>query len=175
MENNRKWLIIVLMLFIVNSCGDKDDPITCDCPNEATHLKLGSNNIACPADACPHEGKDCTVKVNETLNVGGIKVIKEPGVSTADFNMILTELNIVMSEALTPDQINNFKTNFPEIRVISGTGISHVGKVMTIGFNEDSYSIYNYLLIDNMLVNSQQTKTEWLANNKGHEWVGKLI
>jgi len=160
----------------VTACPtNTSDPITCDCPDEATHLEVGANNVVCPADVCPHEGKDCTAKVNETLNAGGITVIKEPGVSTADFNAIVAELNIVVSlDGLSVEQIANFKTKFPTIYIVKGKGINHKFGALTIGCNETADSIYDYLVTDNSLVQAQ-TKNTWLADkgNKGREWVAK--
>jgi len=167
----RKILIITFISIAVGigmvACKDepKPAPITYDCPDEATHLDAGPN-VKCPADNCKHTG-DCTVKVNETLNAGGITVIKEPSVSGDDFNAIVAELNIVVSsDGLGVEQIANFKAKFPTIYIVKGTGISHKSGSLTIGCKETADSIYDYLVTDNSLVKSHQPKIEWLANNK---------
>jgi len=181
----RKILVIAIILIalttgtsaVLTSCDNEPktpDLITCDCPDEATHLEVGASNVTCPADKCPHTG-DCTEKVNETLNAGGITVIKEPGVSTADFNAIVAELNIVASPAgFDFGQRENFKTNFPTIYIVKGTGISHKSGSLTIGCNETADSIYDYIVTDNSLVQFYQPKTEWLASNKGSRWIAEV-
>ena len=173
----RKILVIAIILIalttgtsaVLTSCDNEPktpDLITCDCPDEATHLEVGASNVTCPADKCPHTG-DCTEKVNETLNAGGITVIKEPVVSGDDFEVIVAELNIVASPAgFDFGQRENFKTNFPAIYIVKGTGISHKSGSLTIGCKETADSIYDYLVTDNSLVKSHQPKIEWLANNK---------
>jgi len=61
-------------------------------------------------------------------------------------------INLVSTQALYSVQINNFKNNFPEIRIKLGTGVSHQGTVLSIGCNEVGQNIYNYLVIDNSLL-----------------------
>ena len=87
------------------------------------------------------------------LNEGGVTVYQGKGVSDSEFSYIVEQLNIVVAPgALGSEQRNNFKNNFPEVRIKKGTGISHHENVLTIGCNETAESIYIYLVVDNDLV-----------------------
>jgi len=138
------FLLILFLTFIFIAC--EDDKKKCNCI-EKTHLDVGES-CNCGGENC-----NCTLKINATLNAGIITVWKEVGVSIVEFNEMVDELNILVStQALTPTQINNFKNNFPEIRIKQGTGVSHQGTVLSIGCNEIGHNIYNYLVTDNNLL-----------------------
>ena len=103
--------------------------------------------------ACDENNNDEYVENSIILNEGGITVYQGKGVSDSEFSYIIEQLNIVVAPgALSSTQRNNFKNNFPEVRIKKGTGISHHEKVLTIGCNETVESIYIYLVVDNDLV-----------------------
>jgi len=112
------------------------DPITCDCPDEATHLEVGASNITCPADKCPHTG-DCTVKINEMLGNGTTKIVKGVGVSTADFDTLVITFNDFATTTVFPAVAISFKANITEVRILkAGSGITHTGKILSVGCDE---------------------------------------
>jgi len=139
--------IIVLMVFIVNSCGGGEEkPISCQCPDEATHLEVGASDVKCPADNCNHTG-DCTEKVNEMLGNGTTKIVKGVGVSTADFNARLIDFNDVATNIANPALATSFKANITEVRILkAGSGISHAGKILSVGCDETGATIMPYLI-----------------------------
>jgi len=180
MENKRKCLvlvIIILMVFIVNSCdGNKENPISCQCPNEATHLEVGSSDVKCQADNCNHTG-DCTEKVNEMLGNGTTKIVKSVGVSTTDFNTLVIAFNDLANSILLV-AANSFKANISEVRILTaGSGISYKeqGKVFSVGCDETGATIMPYLIDQGLVQLSQiqpQIKSTWLTD-KGN--MGKAV
>jgi len=137
--------ILVILIFVIISC-DGDNPKKCTC-GEKTHLEEGES-CNCNLEDC-----NCVLKINITLNAGSVIVWKEIGVSIDDFNAMVDLLNeLVSPETLSPTRISNFKTNFPEVRIKMGTGISHQGNVLSIGCNETGLNIYKYLVTDNNLI-----------------------
>jgi len=171
--------IIVLMLFFVNSCGnDEEKPISCQCPNEATHLEVGASNVTCPANKCLHTG-DCTEKINEMLGNGTTKIVKSVGVDLTAFNTTVGIFNLIANHANTAVS-TSFKTNVTEVEVSTGSSISHSGSVVFVGCDIESTNIMPYLLeqglVSTILVQIQ-TKSTWLADkgNKGRGWVGEYI
>ena len=166
--------IIFLMVFFVNSCGnDKEEPISCQCPNEATHLEVGASNITCPANKCPHTG-DCTQKVNEMLGNGTTKIVKSVGVDVEDFNVHVSNFSTLS----TNDNLTiatSFKANIVEVRILpKGSGISYQAqtKVLSVGCDEVPTVIVPYLISEGIIQMAQfqpQTNSTWLAykGNKG--------
>jgi len=140
--------IIVLMVFIVNSCGSGEEKtISCQCPDEATHLEVGASDVNCPADNCNHTG-NCTEKVNEMLGNGTTKIVKGVGVSTADFNTLVTTFNGLANNN-TPALANSFKANVSEVQILkasSGISYKEQGKVLSVGCDETAATIMPYLI-----------------------------
>jgi len=177
MENKRKWLvmvIIILMVFILNSCdGNNENPISCQCPNEATHLEVGASNVTCPADNCPHTD-DCTEKVNQMLGNGTTKIVKSVGVEIDAFNSMISNFNILANSSNEVLK-NSFANNITEVMVLTGSGISHQGKIVSVGSDTYWGDVASYLLTEGIVSTvaqiQHQTKTQWLASNKGRELV----
>ena len=163
-----------------NGTKSTPDPIMCDCPDEATHLEVGASNVTCPADNCKHTG-DCTAKVNEMLGNGTTKIVKGVGVSTADFDTLVITFNDLATSTLFPAVAISFKANVTEVRILeTGFGISHTGKVLSVGCDETAATIELYLEDKGLIQFAQlqpQTKSTFLADkgNKGREWVAKLM
>ena len=133
----------------IMSCDDKPktpDPITCDCPDEATHLEVGANNVDCPADKCPHTG-DCTEKVNEMLGNGTTKIVKSVGFDVDAFNSMISNFNNL---ANSPNEAvkNSFKNNVTEVRILTGSNISHQGNIVSVGSGANWGDVATYLLAE---------------------------
>jgi len=153
MKKNLLILAFILLIgFIVNSCGDdKEKPIPCICPDEATHLEEGE--IAnCPGEPCKHI---CIVKINKMLDNGKTNIIKEIGVDVIAFNEIVNFFNSLFP-MFNNSMRDSFNDNIKEIRIMpNGFGISHQEKILLIGVNEDlEGDVIDYLLDEELLVPS---------------------
>ena len=128
--------LILVLAFIFIACDDNN--------NQEQTITIAFDN---------NDDEDEYIENSIILNEGDITVYQGKGVSDSEFYNLIEILNeLVSTESLLPFQINNFKINFPEIRIISGNGISHNGTVLTIGCKENGGNIYKYLLIDNSLL-----------------------
>jgi len=165
----------------INPPCDCRDPITCDCPDEATHLEVGASDVKCPADNCKHTG-DCTEKVNEMLGNGTTTIVKGAGVDSEDFDALVSTFNDLANNP-TAAIVTSFNANVVEVRVLpTGSGISYQTqtKVLSVGCDETGATIVPYLINEGIIQISQiqpQTKNTFLADkgNKGREWVAKLM
>ena len=123
------------------------------------HLGIDANgNVV----ACTCGGTNCSncTEQTATLSNGTTKVRKEVGVSVEDFNAIVELFNGTV--------IVNIPTfNATEIRVrVAETGISHQGKILFVGCDEDLSTIMPYLALNDFLAQIQQSKIK-LAMLKG--------
>ena len=134
----------------------KSQPKNCTCPEKA-HLNEGEN-CKCGADIC----SDCTEKINTNLS-NGTKVIKEVGVSEADFNTMVEKLNYILAEGLTASKLELFPKKIVEIRVgVSGTITDIQEKILLVGHDEDTSELRRYLSF--YLVSIQQSNGTRLAS-----------
>jgi len=144
MKNFKQCTLTVLLAFLVFAfiaCGDDNNCKCFETYGEWTHLEEGEN-CGCNKNNC-----NCQTKVNTTLTGTSIKVIKEPGVLLLDFNSMVGTFNdfLVTGVWWSTGQIANFKANITEIRVNSGTAVSHNGDVLTVGSTATTVTIMLYL------------------------------
>jgi hypothetical protein len=143
------------------TCGEKQTRpipqlVSCNCAatyGELTHLEEGET-CTCPGVNCT----GCLPKVSAMSSDGKIKIIKEVGVSTNDFNTAVNEIDGSL------DFFSGISNNITEARVgLAETGISHQGKVLFIGCDEDKSTIIPYLGSQGLLGQIQQSKVIYMV------------
>ena len=181
MKRNLLILVIVLLIgFIVNSCGDDDEKRTCAeaCPeSQRDHLGINEN--------CNHNGKtiqgscECTLKTYG--NVNSIPVYRMSNVTDAQMTTADTMANLVTGYANSTSKtnINNAKVSaiyittidnagcFPDPKVV-GKKIIYLPYDFDAGMMETCLSAFSSTDLASLF---QQTKSTFLVNgeNKNRE------
>jgi len=175
MENKRKCLvlaIIILMVFIVNSCDGNEEQIkpTCAeaCP-ETQRDHLGINEI------CTHNGKiiqgtcNCTEQKTTIPNTT-IQIKKEAGITVAQMNAAVEKINDAYIDFLSFGSMTEGKVTV--VRIVSGEVLDMNGTTMTVGIDADQSAMAGLFYVMSMAKIQPQTKSTWLVD-KGNR--GKTV
>ena len=143
-------VFIAFLVFAFITCGDDNNCKCFETYGEWTHLEEGEN-CGCNKNNC-----NCQTKVNTTLTGTSIKVIKETGVLVADFEDMVELFNnfLITDYYFNGSQVANLKANITEIRVNSGTAVSHNGGVLTVGSSATENNLEDYLIAKGLLTNN---------------------
>jgi len=145
MKRNLLILAIILLIgFIVNSCGDDEKKSSCECNpkqhNEGETCCTGNGcnctiilKCICPADTLHLIGENCRGPLNCEceLNVpgarasNGVAITNRHGVDSAVFAEMVSKVNTALAHAQlsSEDRQNFIKNNLKEIEIIGGVQI----------------------------------------------------
>ena len=154
MKRNLLILVIILLIgFIVNSCGDEEKKSSCECNpkqhNEGESCCTGNGcnciiilNCNCPADTFHLVGENCRGLLNCEceLNVvgervNGIAVTNRSGIDAVAFTTMIENVTRALDNAdLSSDARKEFlKGNLIEIKIIPQAGELLVSPVLNNG------------------------------------------
>jgi len=144
MKRNLLILVIILLIgFIVNSCGDDEKKSSCECNpkqhNEGESCCNGNGcnciiilNCICPADTLHLISENCRGPLNCEcdLNVVGVRASNGIAITNrqnvANFNDMVDEVNSALAHTmLSTTQKAYIKNNIKEIRIIPSTTVSN--------------------------------------------------
>ena len=113
--------------------------LECDCEEKA-HLGIGEDCKDCK------NPNNCSCVLKVYGKFGSIPIYREGNVLPANMGNTVEVLESLWVDGLGPVQKLSFTSKITEIRVRPTNGMNKNGTILTIGFNEDIFDLFDYLL-----------------------------